>query len=342
MTVVESTEDASTTASVSVPENIRLSPHRESTLPPPVVDPGSIRPSRSSNASRENRARSSRRGHGHRNRSSGSRSRSRHRHSSQRHSRHNCRMYFKHKERNFAAALCSMITIVLLCTALEPDWIYLTGGKCHLLHSPEGSLKQLSTTQFFYNGHFYKNYPLTKMDDTVYKFGESSNEIMVNCVTYETVLLFKTSIAFTLIAVVCSLLGFLLDLIGPEYQVFKLLRRNAIFNILTVVMCVAIDMFAYWITSNVEKLQVSTRLHDGSRVEVTFDASFYLITAAGGMSVIATACNCLRRHSVYNVSDSARHADHVYFDDVEALLPPLPSSDSGSHSNYPPPPAYTP
>lgn len=129
MTVVESTEDASVTPSVSVPENIRLSPHRESSLPPPVVDPGSIRPGRSSNASRENRARSSRRGHGHRNRSSASRSRSRHRHSSQRHSRHNCRMYFKHKERNFAAALCSMITIVLLCTALEPDWIYLTVSK---------------------------------------------------------------------------------------------------------------------------------------------------------------------------------------------------------------------
>lgn len=52
------------------------------------------------------------------------------------------------------------------------------GGKCHLLHSPEGSLKQLSTMQFFYNGHFYKNYPLTKMDDTVYKFGDSSNESM--------------------------------------------------------------------------------------------------------------------------------------------------------------------
>jgi hypothetical protein len=235
-----------------------------------------------------------------------------------------------------------MITIVLLCTALEPDWIYLTGGKCRLLHGIEGSLKQLSSIQFFYNGHFYMNYPYTKPDDKVYQFGPSSNDFMVNCVNYPTVLLFKTIIAFTLIAVICSLFAFLLDLIGPQYQVLKLLRRNAIFNILTVVLCVAIDMFAYWITTNVESLQVSTRLHDGSRIEVTFDASFYLITAAGGMSVIATACNCLRRHSLYDVPEPSRDADHVYFDDVEALLPPVPSSDPPSHFNYPPPPAYTP
>lgn len=110
-----------------------------------------------------------------------------------------------------------------------------------------------------------------------------------------------------------------------------------------VVMCLAIDMFAYWITTDVEKLQKASRVFEGSKVEVTFDVSFYLITAAGGMSVIATACNCLRRHSSYEMSESSRHAaDHIYFDDVEALLPPSPTSEHSSQSNLPPPPAYSP
>ncbi|XP_005097510.1 transmembrane protein 127 [Aplysia californica] len=312
-------------------------PH--SSLPPPVVDPGSSHPRRSGSGGR---ARSSRRGHSHRSRSANGRSRSRHRHSSnRRHSRHRCRTYFQHKERNFASASCSMVTIVLLCTSLEPNWIYMSGGDCHLLHDPKGSLHTLSTRQFFSNGHFYKNYPLTSAGDMVYKFGGSSNDILVNCVTYTAVLLFKASIAFTLIAVVFSFISFLLDLFGPTYQLLKLLRRNAIFNILTVVMCISINLFAYWITSAVERLQESSRMHLGSKVEVTFAASFYLITAAGGMSVLATACNCLRRHKGVE-AEHVRQADR-YFDDTEALLPPPPpEEDSSPLSNLPPPPPYAP
>ena len=96
-----------------------------STLPPPVVDPGFNQSRRSRSAQR---SRSSGRGQSQRNRtSSGNHSRSRHRHSSgRRHCRHRCRSYFKHNERNFAAASCSMVAIVLLCTALEPNWIHLT------------------------------------------------------------------------------------------------------------------------------------------------------------------------------------------------------------------------
>ena len=56
---------------------------------------------------------------------------------------------------------------------------------------------------------------------------------MVNCVTYTAVLFFKASIAFTMIAVIFSFAAFLLDLFGPNYQLFKMLRRNAILNILT-------------------------------------------------------------------------------------------------------------
>ncbi|XP_013079049.2 transmembrane protein 127-like [Biomphalaria glabrata] len=306
-------------------------------LSQPLTDPGSSHTERPSGTPRAsaNRSRSSRRSH--RSRSSSSRNRNRHRHYNRHHDRYGTRVHFKQKERNFLSASCSMIAIVLLCTSLEPDWIFLTGGGCHLLSAPVGSMKQLSTSQFFYNGHFYKNYPNTDISDVVYKFGPFSNDIMVNCVTYPTVLLFKTTIAFVFVAVLCSLTGFLLDLIGPNYQLLKLLRRNAIFNILTVILCVTINLFIYWITTAIEKLQTMSRLHEGSKIQVTFDVSFYLVTAAGGMSVLATAFNCLHRQTENETSESSRGSDYLYFDDTQVLLPPVtPTADLA------PPPAYTP
>jgi len=308
----------------------------QSSLPPPVVVTGSRRSSsRGSRRSRRSRS------------STGSRSRSRHRSASSH--QHRCRSHFRHSERNFAAASCSMITIVILCTSLVPNWIHMNGGSCHLLQNAKGTLHTLSTRQFFYNGHFYKNFPMTVEGDTVYKFGDGVNDIMVNCVSYPGVLLFKASIAFTLIAVIFSFAAFLLDLFGPTYQLLKMLRRNAIFNILTVVMCVTVNLFAYCITTSVNRLQMSSRLHVGSAVIVTFDASFYLITAAGGLSVVATACNCLRRPMV-PTAEHTRFRDS-YYDDTEALLAPMANEEGSLHPAVmnsfppppmPPPPPYTP
>jgi len=190
---------------------------------------------------------------------------------------------------------------------------------------------------------------MTSKGDEVYKFGESFESIMVNCVTYSAVLLFKASIAFTLLAVVFSFAAFLLDLFGPTHPVLKMLRQNAILNILTVIMCVTINMFVYWITTYVQVLQkMKGSAHPGSRIEVTFDASFYLITAAGGMSVLATACNCLRKPKNYG-TEQFRNQD-MYFDDTEALLGATQAANmeesvsplSNFPSNYPPPPPYTP
>lgn len=249
-----------------------------------------------------------------------------------------------------------MIAIVLLCTALVPDWIYMKGGECHIFNSKKGSLHHLSTSQFFYSGHFYESKSFTaKTGDVIYHFSADSYDFMVNCVTHSSVLLFKASIAFTLIAICFSFLAFLLDLIGPRYNMLKVLRRNGIFNILSVIMCVTINLFTYLITTTVEKLQIATRLHPGSKVVVTFDASFYLITAAGGVSVLATACNCLRRHSIYSSSSSSSSsshrtilsADHLCDDDTESLLPLPPSTPMFDNemdmiADLPPPPAYTP
>ena len=95
-----------------------------SSLPPPVVVTSTRSSSHSSQRDPGSGHRSSRRGHRHRSRSS-RHTRSRSRHSSRRESHQSCRIYCKQNNRNFCAAACSMFSIVLLCTALEPDWITL-------------------------------------------------------------------------------------------------------------------------------------------------------------------------------------------------------------------------
>ena len=56
---------------------------------------------------------------------------------------------------------------------------------------------------------------------------------MMNCVTYKSVALMKAIISFTLLTIISTLCAFILDLIGPSKRSLKLLRRNAIFNIVS-------------------------------------------------------------------------------------------------------------
>ncbi|ESO96850.1 hypothetical protein LOTGIDRAFT_115322 [Lottia gigantea] len=247
------------------------------------------------------------------------------------HSSHRSRIRFKQKEKNFAAAVCSMITIVTLCTALaEPNWISLSGGGCTIPF--KGDLHHLGAYQFFYDGTFHQN----SKSLNSYKF------VMTNCVTFTTVLLFKFIIAFCFLGILCSLFAFLLDLMGPAHRFLKMLRRNAIFSILSVLMCVVVNLFCYYVTVYVSQLQKTSKLHKGSKVEVSFDISFYLVTAAGGISVFSVACNCLRQRSPY---EESRH-NYIMneYDDLNSLLPnmDLESPSLTSSGNIPPPPAYTP
>ena len=106
----------------------------------------------------------------------------------------------------------------------------------------------------------------------------------------------------------------------------------------SVIICVVINGFCYWITTEVEGLQKETKLHVGSKVTVTFDVSFYLVTAAGCVALMATAFNCLRRYPMYEDSQGESLLDdYDGMDPVSALGP-----DMSHMASLPPPPAYTP
>lgn len=227
-----------------------------------------------------------------------------------------------------------MLAIVLVCTSLaQPKWISLDGGGC----TYDGkALNYIGAQQFFYPGRLLSG--VVQSEPTSYQFSPDPQDVLINCVNFKAALLMKTVIAFCFLSMLASLSGFILDLTVPKNRPCRLLQRNAIPSIVTVILSVVINLFCYWFTTEVERLQNQTKLPT-SKVVVDFDISFYLITAAGGLSVFATAFNCLRRHPVYEESDQGESLLDDY-DALDVLPPPVP--ESAITPNLPPPPAYTP
>lgn len=118
---------------------------------------------------------------------SGGRSRNRRRHSQStgRHgSRHHSRQNHKRRERNFPSALCSMISIVILCTALaEPRWVRIDNGHCTV--PKERALNYLGVFQFFYFGDIVYDDPNIdhKHVDVIveYRYGPGLNDRKFYC-----------------------------------------------------------------------------------------------------------------------------------------------------------------
>lgn len=272
---------------------------------------------------------------------SSSRSRSRHRHG-HRHRRRRSRFRFKRKESNFLAAISSMIVLVLLCTAMaEPRWFFLQGGGCRLQDGTP--VNYLGVNQFFYMGSFLQlvsskpNVPKTE-----YKYGPLKTEVLFDCVTPQAVPIMKSIITFCLFGVAFSLVAFVLDVAGPTNRLLKILRRNAIFNILTVAVCITINGFSYWAATVLEVFQEITKLKKGDpKPVVQFSISFYLITASGVMSVIAAATNLLRRS--YHHSDHHGDRDRL-LDDYDGMdFAGVPRHELCSPmTGLPPPPPYAP
>lgn len=88
-------------------------------------------------------------------------------------------------------------------------------------------------------------------------------------------------------AMSCSLVGFFLDIMGPTKRVMKIVQRNSIPSIFTVLWVVAIIGVCYDIT----------KLLETSGIQVYYEYGCYTITAAGAVAVCATACNLLHQHT---------------------------------------------
>jgi len=83
------------------------------------------------------------------------------------------------------------------------------------------------------------------------------------------------------------------------FRHFKVIRC---FCIVAVCTCIVITGLCYLLTEQLTNFYVVHRLHEGSRVIVEFDIGFYMITAAGVVSVIAVGSTLMH---VHNPSSSA-------------------------------------
>nr|KAG5705254.1 hypothetical protein BaRGS_011280 [Batillaria attramentaria] len=142
-------------------------------------------------------------------------------------------------------------------TLAEPRWVRIDNGNCVL---DQGRIMNyLGAFQFFYSGHF-----LDPGDGLVLL-------IQTGNMGWRTI---------------------------TKYQ-FGPATTDCMINCVTerVLLCVVITLFLYWVTVVVMSLQDEAMPESAETApQVSFDVSFYLITAAGVMSVIAVACSCLRRY----------------------------------------------
>jgi hypothetical protein len=93
-------------------------------------------------------------------------------------------------------------------------------------------------------------------------------------------------------------MGLIIDSFGFMKDGVKLNRRHAIFHILTVIICLIINGFCFWITERIYEQQYLTRFKKGKRIDVQFDVSYYLIVFASLFSILSTAITLIRRYPV--------------------------------------------
>lgn len=244
----------------------------------------------------------------------------------------------KERERNIIAAAFSIAVIAALATALaQPHWFYLKGGEC------DG--KYIGVQEYFSSRHTEvsnQDYPTSKQrTSTLYR----SN---TGCVTSTVICLLRTNIAFTFLAILFSLIQFFFDTLGVVNKWLKAFRRNAVGSIITVLFCVAIVGVCYYCTVLIEQQEEKIKTERESKIEVKFDISYYLITGAGAVAILASAANLLRRYPLYDDrGDGGGLLDD--YDGSETFSVRVSHSEQWPYrrelhqtEGHPPPPPYTP
>lgn len=198
----------------------------------------------------------------------------------------------KKTERNLLSASCSIFCIAILAVSLiEIRWFYLSGGGCNVMY--------IGAAHFFSPGRLEYQLEISKLTKTeirVYTFVLSNGLELRNCANREIMLIMRTVIAFVFLGIFSSCCGLILDTFGCMKPGVRLLRRNAIFHIMTVVFCLIVNGFCFWISEKINDQQIETRSKKGKKIEVSFDVSYYLIVLSGGLSILATAFTLIRRY----------------------------------------------
>lgn len=127
-------------------------------------------------------------------------------------------------------------------------------------------------------------------------------------------------------SIICSLVAFVLDILGPKKRYLMLIRRNGMLNISAVGLLVAVCGMCYWAALLLYDNLHSHKRAKGSKVVVDFGISYYIIVSAAASNIVATACNLLRK---YPPSQLEVDTQPILNDVDNAILredPPAPQS----------------
>lgn len=199
----------------------------------------------------------------------------------------------KKRERNFLSACCSVFSIAILSVSLvETRWFYLNGGGCNVNY--------VGVAHFFAPGRLEYQREMSRITNSeiiMFNFVLPNGLVLKNCANREIIFIMRTIIAFVFMAIFCSCIGLMLDTFGCMKKGIRLIRRHAVFHILTVIFCLAINGFCFWISERMNEQQIETRTKKGKQITVSFDVSYYLIVLSSGLSIMATAFTLIRRYS---------------------------------------------
>ncbi|KAH9415338.1 hypothetical protein DERP_012634 [Dermatophagoides pteronyssinus] len=207
--------------------------------------------------------------------------------------------------------------------------------------------------QYYYNGPFHSSssYSSTYSLIPVTIYGLTPD--FKSCANAQILALKRTIIGLCFLAIMSTLVQFFLDTMGSGGRKWmNLLRQYAMGNILCVLFCVLIIGICYFISVLYERVQLqqlfnATRMshhhHQQQQqpnaiwfknrmishyltihqIEVKFELSYYLITLAGFLSILASAANLFRRPRQIFIEriNGLNNNNHNDYDDCNGYYP---------------------
>lgn len=204
---------------------------------------------------------------------------------------------------------------------------------------------------------YAKSYSLysTASPVTIYELAASYK---FACATPQILALKRTIVGLCFLAIMCSMIQFFMDIMGTRRKWVNSMRAHAVGNIVTVLLCVLIIGLCYFVSILYERVQLHQLLRklrpqptamflkhsmlkshavDKSQLDihqtvhqVKFELSYYLVTLAGFLSILAAAANLFRRPRqlyIERISHS-RHRNRLNGDESSLLDSDLLSNEA--------------
>ncbi|XP_031337581.1 transmembrane protein 127-like [Photinus pyralis] len=219
-------------------------------------------------------------------------------------------MNSKLQYRNLVPAAFHIVAITLISMSLvQVPWFVIKGGVC----SP-----YLAIGQFF-------------------SFGYSNNDThnLAYCINGTIVNLMRTIILLLFMAIIFSLAGFFIDILGPKNSIYTFVRRYALASTFTVFWITAIICICYYVTILLEESLENT--YPEIDTSVAYGYGVYLIASTGGIVLIGTFCTVILMQATDSNRNDERCLINRYSDNMETFDSPTPPPPYSI-----PPPPYTP